>query len=179
MPAAHEWSAIVNPHDNAPVVTNLHQRPKWQGAVRRSHGRTIHTLAICGATSTVAIGAAIDTGNFRMCSINRHTRQTACHRSQRVTAICEMRASSRPVILALPCFLSLNVGKRALFPVSAVTLQHLQRFILKRLHRNNSGQPTFERSLSDHPVWIDQRFAVSATLKRPSREVYTSTHTFR
>src|SRR5262245_44948949 len=42
MPAAHEWPAIVNPHDNTPAVTNLYQRSKRQSAVRRSHGRTIH-----------------------------------------------------------------------------------------------------------------------------------------
>ena len=41
----------------------------------------------------------------------------------------------------LPCLLSLNVGKRALFLVSDFTLQHLQKSILKRLQRNNSGDP--------------------------------------
>ena len=34
-----------------------------------------------------------------------------------------------------------NVGKRALFLVSDFTLQHLQKSILKRLQRNNSGDP--------------------------------------
>jgi nucleoside-diphosphate-sugar epimerase len=33
------------------------------------------------------------------------------------------------------------------------TLYHVQKFILKRLHRNNSGGPSFARSL-DRPLWL-------------------------
>ena len=46
-----QWSAIVDPDNDAAVMTDFNLRAKWQDTMRRSHGRTVHALAVRGATT--------------------------------------------------------------------------------------------------------------------------------
>jgi hypothetical protein len=65
VPAAYKRAAIIDAHDYASRVANPNKRSERQGAVSRSHCRTIQTLAIRGATAAQTITAAIDACNFR------------------------------------------------------------------------------------------------------------------
>ena len=51
MSTRHKWSAIVNPDNDAAVMTDFKLRAKWQDTMRRSHGRTVPALAVRGATT--------------------------------------------------------------------------------------------------------------------------------
>ena len=103
----------------------------------------------------MSVGAAIDTSNFRMCSINRDTRQSARHRRQCVSLQFVKRGHRRVPICPTPRlrFLPLNVDKRAWFLVRCFTLHRVQKLILNGW--NNSGDPAFVRSLNDHALWTD------------------------
>ena len=66
MPAAYERPSVVDPHGDASVVTDLNERAKRQGAMRRGHCSAIQSLAVCGAVATETVAAAIDACNFGM-----------------------------------------------------------------------------------------------------------------
>jgi hypothetical protein len=51
MSTRHKWSAIVDPDNDAAAMTDFNLRAQWQGTMRRSHGRTVHALAVRGATT--------------------------------------------------------------------------------------------------------------------------------
>ena len=55
VPARYEGSTIVDPYDHTAVVTNRYARSKWQCTMRCCHGRTIHALAVRGATTTKSV----------------------------------------------------------------------------------------------------------------------------
>jgi hypothetical protein len=81
VPARYEGSTIVDPYDHTAVVTNRYARSKWQCTMRCCHGRTIHALAVRGATSTKSVWAAIDAGDFGMRGIYRDTRYSGHQQS--------------------------------------------------------------------------------------------------
>jgi hypothetical protein len=66
MPAADKRTAIVDPHGDATVVTDLDQRAERQGAMRRRHRRAIESLAARRARSAKPVASAIDAGDFGM-----------------------------------------------------------------------------------------------------------------
>jgi hypothetical protein len=83
VPAAHKRAAIIDPHDHASRVTNPNKRSERQGAVSRSHCRTIQTLAIRGATAAQTITAAIDACNFRTRDLAAANQQSSQYQHQR------------------------------------------------------------------------------------------------
>jgi hypothetical protein len=74
VPAAHERPAIIDPHDNATTVANSNKRPERQGAVRRSHCRTIETFSVGGAAAAKAVTTAINAGHFRTRNLTEQQR---------------------------------------------------------------------------------------------------------
>src|ERR1700739_2910363 len=76
MPASHKRSSIIDAHDDASVVADFHPSAKWQGAVRRSHGRAIHMLAIRSATTTKSVRASVDACDFRVCRVDCNVSKT-------------------------------------------------------------------------------------------------------
>jgi hypothetical protein len=62
---------IVNPNNNAALVTNFYPRADRQSRMRSSHSGAVYAFAICGLAPAAAIRSAIDTCGFSACSARR------------------------------------------------------------------------------------------------------------
>jgi hypothetical protein len=101
VPAAYKRAAIIDAHDHASRVTHPNKRSERQGAVSRSHRRTIQTLAVRGATPTQTITAAIDACNFRTRDLAAANQQGSRQQQQRAKEQLAHLATS-PVFRNLP-----------------------------------------------------------------------------
>jgi hypothetical protein len=100
MPTRHKWSAIIDAHDDAAVMTNLHSRAERQCAMCSSQSAAIHPLAIRGATAAKSIRSAIYTCHFSPCEITQtEARNYQSRRQHTVPApIVSQEHLSSPVI---------------------------------------------------------------------------------